>query len=99
MAHEGFGDPHRDEDDAPGYTGRPGVMIAGSRCAPHDPLGYRQLQVLARLAQGETNAEIGAALQISVETVKTHVRQLLVRLDATTRAHAVAIGFRRGLIT
>ncbi len=42
--------------------------------------------------------EIGHRLFLSEETVKSHVRHLLAKLQARSRAHAVAVGFRRGLI-
>ena len=42
---------------------------------------------------------IGERLFLSEETVKSHVRHLLAKLQARSRAHAVAAGFRRGLIT
>jgi DNA-binding CsgD family transcriptional regulator len=45
------------------------------------------------------NREIGERLFLSEETVKSHVRHLLAKLHARSRAHAVAVGFRRGLIS
>jgi DNA-binding NarL/FixJ family response regulator len=45
------------------------------------------------------NREIGDRLYLSEETVKSHVRHLLSKLQARSRAHAVAVGFRRGLLT
>jgi DNA-directed RNA polymerase specialized sigma24 family protein len=47
---------------------------------------------------GLVNREIGQRLFLSEETVKSHVRHLLAKLQARSRAHAVAVGFRRGLI-
>jgi DNA-binding NarL/FixJ family response regulator len=58
----------------------------------------RESQVLQLVADGLVNREIGEALFLSEETVKSHVRHLLAKLQARSRAHAVAIGFRRGLI-
>lgn len=58
----------------------------------------RQLEVLALIADGYKNAEIGAKLFLSEETIKTHVRQIIMELRATNRAHAVAIGFRTDLL-
>ena len=43
--------------------------------------------------------EGGRLLFLSEETVKSHVRHLLAKLQARSRAHAVAVGFRRGLLT
>jgi hypothetical protein len=48
--------------------------------------------------QDPTAREIGVRLYLSEETVKSHVRHLLAKLQARSRAHAVAVGFRRGLI-
>jgi DNA-binding NarL/FixJ family response regulator len=47
---------------------------------------------------GLVNREIGQRLFLSEETVKSHVRHLLAKLQARSRAHAVSVGFRRGLI-
>jgi DNA-binding NarL/FixJ family response regulator len=58
----------------------------------------RELQVLELIAEGLANREIGERLFLSEETVKSHVRHLLAKLQARSRAHAVAVGFRRGLI-
>ena len=62
-------------------------------------VGNRQTQVFGLIADGFSHAEIGAELHLSVETVKSHVRQLLSVLCARNRAHAVAIGLARGLIS
>lgn len=62
-------------------------------------LSDRELQVLELTADGLTNSEIGKRLLISEETVKTHLRKVLAKLLARSRSHAVAVGFRRGLIT
>jgi DNA-binding NarL/FixJ family response regulator len=58
----------------------------------------REIQVLQLIAEGLVNREIGQSLFLSEETVKSHVRHLLAKLQARSRAHAVAVGFRRGLI-
>lgn len=58
----------------------------------------REIAVLAEIAAGASNIEIAHHLFISEETVKTHVRHLLVKLEAHNRAHAVAIGYQRGLL-
>jgi DNA-binding NarL/FixJ family response regulator len=59
----------------------------------------REVQVLHLISDGLANREIGQQLFLSEETVKSHVRHLLAKLQARSRAHAVAIGFRRGLLT
>jgi DNA-binding NarL/FixJ family response regulator len=58
----------------------------------------REIEVLQLVADGLANREIGERLFLSEETVKSHVRHLLAKLQARSRAHAVAAGFRRGLI-
>jgi DNA-binding CsgD family transcriptional regulator len=57
----------------------------------------RELEVLALVADGYSTSEIAQKLWITDETVRTHVRRLLNRLGARTRAHAVAIAYRDGL--
>jgi DNA-binding NarL/FixJ family response regulator len=58
----------------------------------------REIEVLQLVADGLVNREIGDRLYLSEETVKSHVRHLLAKLEARSRAHAVAIGFRRQLL-
>ena len=58
----------------------------------------REIEVLQLISDGLVNREIGERLFLSEETVKSHVRHLLAKLQARSRAHAVAVGFRRGLI-
>ena len=61
-------------------------------------LTERELQVLRGMADGKSNAEIGRELFVSEDTVKTHARRLFRKLGARDRAHAVAAGFRTGLV-
>jgi DNA-binding CsgD family transcriptional regulator len=61
-------------------------------------LTERELQVLRGMADGKSNAEIGRELFVSEDTVKTHARRLFRKLGARDRAHAVAAGFRAGLV-
>ena len=58
----------------------------------------REIEVLQLVSDGLVNREIGERLFLSEETVKSHVRHLLAKLQARSRAHAVAVGLRRGLI-
>lgn len=62
-------------------------------------LTERELQVLRAMADGKSNAEIGRELYVSEDTVKTHARRLFRKLGARDRAHAVASGFRAGLVS
>jgi LuxR family maltose regulon positive regulatory protein len=66
--------------------------------AAHEPLSARELDVLRLLASDLSQREIGAALFVSINTVKSHVRAILRKLDAGTRAEAVEHARRRGLI-
>ena len=58
----------------------------------------REVEVLQLISEGLVNREIGHRLFLSEETVKSHVRHLLAKLQARSRAHAVAVGFRRDII-
>ena len=66
--------------------------------AATQPLSRREIEVLGMLAEGLANKNIAARLGISEHTVKTHVASILTKLDAFSRAEAVAIGARQGLI-
>jgi DNA-binding NarL/FixJ family response regulator len=58
----------------------------------------REVEVLELIAEGLANREIGEHLYVSEETVKTHVKTLLEKLHARSRAHAVALALRNGLL-
>ena len=73
-------------------------LAAPLREVGHDPT-RREIEVLQLVSDGLVNREIGDRLFLSEETVKSHVRHILAKLQARSRAHAVAIGFRRGLIS
>jgi DNA-binding CsgD family transcriptional regulator len=57
----------------------------------------RENDVLELVANGYSTAEIARELWITEDTVRTHIKRMMVRLEARTRAHAVAIAFREGL--
>lgn len=61
-------------------------------------LTARELAILAAMAEGKSNAEIGAQLFVSPDTVKTQAKRLFARLGVHDRAAAVAAGLRRRLI-
>ncbi|HEX8630501.1 MAG TPA: response regulator transcription factor [Catenuloplanes sp.] len=92
----GDGDPTGRAGARPGGAGLPATLgqPAGRRLA----LTERELQVLRGMADGKSNAEIGRDLFVSEDTVKTHARRLFRKLGARDRAHAVAAGFRTGLV-
>ena len=61
-----------------------------------DGLTQREVEVLAEIAAGLSNAEIAAKFRISDATVKTHVNHLLAKTGMRDRAQLVAYAFRRG---
>jgi DNA-binding NarL/FixJ family response regulator len=61
-------------------------------------LTRRQRQILQLLADGGSTTIAAEELQVSEETVRTHTKNILARLEARNRAHAVAIGLRESLI-
>jgi DNA-binding CsgD family transcriptional regulator len=66
-----------------------------SRC---ERLSGRERLVLAELARGNSTEEIGVVLGVSPHTVRTHVKNLMRKLGARTRAHAVAIALTEDAI-
>lgn len=62
------------------------------------PLTGREEQILKLLAEGKSNRAIGVVLHISESTVKSHLKSLFVKLDVTSRAEAIALAARRGLV-
>jgi DNA-binding NarL/FixJ family response regulator len=75
---------------------------AGRPPAPTYPtaraVSERDLQVLRGMSQGKSNSAIGRELYLSVDAIKTRARGLFRKMGANDRAHAVALGFRAGLL-
>jgi DNA-binding NarL/FixJ family response regulator len=63
-----------------------------------DELSTRELEVLRLVAAGNANKEIAAQLSIGEDTVKRHVTNILAKLRANDRTHAVTIGLKRGIL-
>jgi DNA-binding NarL/FixJ family response regulator len=63
-----------------------------------DTLTEREIDVLRRVAAGKSNKRIAAELDISEGTVKTHMKSILPKLDASDRTHAVTIALKRGIL-
>jgi len=66
--------------------------------AGDDVLSCREVEVLKLIARGNANKMIAAELSITEGTVKGHVKNILAKLAANARAHAVTIGLKRGII-
>jgi DNA-binding NarL/FixJ family response regulator len=65
---------------------------------PRDDLTPREIDVLRLIATGNANKEIADQLSIGEASVKSYVANILSKLDAKDRAHAVTIGLKRGII-
>jgi DNA-binding NarL/FixJ family response regulator len=63
------------------------------------PLSAREIEVLQSAASGHSNKQIAGLLTISEETVKAHMKNVLSKLNANDRTHAVTIALKRGIIT
>lgn len=89
------------EGEHGGRAGEPGAKLAGrhpgAQPLPTDrraPLTAREREILGLLAEGLSGARIAAHLVLSPETVRTHVRNAMAKLGASTRSQAVAIALR-----
>ena len=71
-----------------------GVRLLESMSRPQ--LSPREIEVLEKLGSGKSNKEIGAALYITENTVKHHVKSILKKLNAACRAEAITIALKRG---
>jgi DNA-binding NarL/FixJ family response regulator len=68
-----------------------------AEASPLSALTARELEVLALLANGLSQAEIAARLVLSPRTVGTHIQHVLTKLNVHSRAHAVVLALRNGL--
>jgi DNA-binding NarL/FixJ family response regulator len=64
----------------------------------HEALSRREEDILAQVVLGLSNKSIAAKLALAVETVKTHLKSILRKLDAANRTEAAAIAQRRGIL-
>jgi DNA-binding NarL/FixJ family response regulator len=62
-------------------------------------LSKREREIMDLLAQGLTGEQVAEKLFLSPETIKTHIRNAMSKLEATTRVHAIAIALREGYIS
>ncbi|GGL26060.1 response regulator transcription factor [Phycicoccus endophyticus] len=74
-------------------------VLRPGRPGPLDVLSEREREVLAEVARGKTNSEIGASLYMSPLTAKTHVSRIRTKLHARDRAQLVIIGYETGLVS
>lgn len=71
----------------------------GTSPDPLEALSEREQEVLQLVTRGYTNKEMAEALIVSAETIKTHITNILGKLQAKDRTHAAVIGVRRGLVS
>ena len=76
----------------------PEVATELAEHAADEALSPREIEVLGLIARGNANKVIASQLSITEETVKGHVKNILAKLSANDRTHAVTIGLRRGII-
>jgi DNA-binding NarL/FixJ family response regulator len=76
----------------------PEVATTLAEHAADEALSLREIEVLRLIAGGNANKMIAARLSITEETVKGHVKNILAKLSANDRTHAVTIGLKRGII-
>jgi DNA-binding NarL/FixJ family response regulator len=76
----------------------PDVAAELAEHATDETLSTREIEVLRLVSGGNANKEIAAQLSITEETVKGHVKNILAKLGANDRTHAVTIGLKRGII-
>jgi DNA-binding CsgD family transcriptional regulator len=92
--------PLRGAVEALGRRGRLGAELTGTRSVePSAVLTPREAEVLALVAQGLTNRQVGARLFISEKTASVHMSNILAKLSAGSRTEAVAIAAARGLLS
>jgi len=75
------------------------ALGAGAGDDPIATLSDRELEILRHVAEGTSNAEIAERLFISEKTVKSHVRNILGKLQLSDRTQAAAFAWRKGLIS
>lgn len=84
------------ESDLPDPPSSPAAVVPRQRRT--GALSSSELRVLALVAKGRSTEEAALALSLSPHTVRTHVRNVMRKLEASSRAHAVAIAIREAAI-
>ncbi|MGA7538404.1 MAG: response regulator transcription factor [Steroidobacteraceae bacterium] len=77
---------------------QPEIAAELASCLGEEGLSVRELEVLALIAAGNANKSIASKLSITEETIKGHVKNILAKLRANDRTHAVTLALRRGMI-
>jgi len=75
------------------------ILLCASGTARMPQLSPRERETMLAMAQGLTAEQVGEQLSVSVETVRTHVRNSIRKLRARNRVHAIALALARGEIT
>lgn len=73
-------------------------LMARLQDHPGDELSLRERDVLALMVRGESNRAIALALNVTENTVKTHVSHIFAKLQVQSRAEAVAVALQRGIV-
>ena len=76
----------------------PDAFVEEQFAPPPSPLSEREGEILRYMALGKTREEISIILGIGLETVKTHSKNLIAKLDATNTAGAVSRAYELGLL-
>jgi DNA-binding NarL/FixJ family response regulator len=79
-------------------TDPPEIATQVAEHAGDTKLTPREIEVLKLLAAGNSNKSLAEKLSVSEETVKMHVKNILSKLDANDRTHAVTIAVKRGIM-
>jgi DNA-binding CsgD family transcriptional regulator len=74
------------------------AFAATERRPRSGPLSDREREVLEQIARGHSIEDISADLYLSPHTVRTHIKNILRKMGARTRAHAVAMAMSEGII-
>jgi DNA-binding NarL/FixJ family response regulator len=74
------------------------ILLSPRATARVPQLSPRERQIMHLMAEGNTAEQIGDKITVSVETVRTHVRNVIRKLQARNRVHAIAIALERGEI-
>jgi DNA-binding NarL/FixJ family response regulator len=75
------------------------ALLSRKATSTQKALSKREREIMDLLAQGLTGEQVAAQLFLSPETIKTHIRNAMNKLEANTRVHAIAIALREGFIS